>query len=162
MLSLLSLLSWKLHSIELRYSYFQCLFSVYRLAVDAKPVGLWCCRLKISELAQGFSDGCAIQVSWETCIKRKGLLWFLSIRSGTYHADAMSKEFILAFVSPYCNKKHKRWISVFVIHIKSVKIFVNLWEPSNQGLLTYCKVTEFWTVIVGLWRFRDEKKRYSM
>ena len=43
-----------------------------------------------------------------------------------------SKGFIVVFVSPYCNKKHKGWISVFVNHIKSVKICVNLWEPSNR------------------------------
>ena len=35
----------------------KCLYSVYRLAVDARPLGWWCSRLKNSELAQGFSDG---------------------------------------------------------------------------------------------------------
>ena len=41
----------------------KCLFPVYRLAVDARPVGWWWSGLKISELAQGFSDGYAINGS---------------------------------------------------------------------------------------------------
>ena len=50
-----------------------CLFSVYRLAVDAEPVGWWCSRLKISELAQGFSDGCAINGSQRHLHQQQGV-----------------------------------------------------------------------------------------
>ena len=53
---------------------------VYRLAMDARTLeGCWCGWLKISELAQGFSDGHTINGSQETfCSKHKGFLWFLS------------------------------------------------------------------------------------
>ncbi|MBQ0022292.1 MAG: hypothetical protein KBT29_03525 [Prevotellaceae bacterium] len=50
-------------------------FLVYRLALDTKTDWVRCSRLKISELAQGFSDGYSIDGSSETfCIKRKGLI----------------------------------------------------------------------------------------
>ena len=49
------------------------LYSVYRLAVDAKPVGWWCSRLKISELAQGFSDGYAINGSQRHSHQQQGV-----------------------------------------------------------------------------------------
>ena len=51
----------------------KCLYSVYRLAVDAKPVGWWCSRLKISELAQVFSDGCAINGSQRHSHQQQGV-----------------------------------------------------------------------------------------
>ena len=49
-----------------------------------KPLsGWWCSRLKISELAQGFSDCCSISGSQETfCIKHKGFFMFLSASTG--------------------------------------------------------------------------------
>ena len=51
----------------------KCLFPVYRLAVDAKPVGWWCSGLKISELAQGFSDGYAINGSQRHSHQQQGV-----------------------------------------------------------------------------------------
>ena len=57
-----------------------------------------------------------------------------------------SKGFILVFVSPYCNKKRKGWISVFVNHIKSVKICGNqaIDQPQGRQLLSsHCKFTEY-------------------
>ena len=50
--------------------------------IDANPWwGWWCSCQKISELAQGFSDGYSINVSQETfCIKRKGFFRFLFLR----------------------------------------------------------------------------------
>ena len=44
-----------------------------------------------------------------------------------------SKGFILVFVSPYCNKKHKGWISVFVNHIKSVGSVGTKQSVTGQG-----------------------------
>ena len=60
------------------------LFPVYRLAVDAKPVGWWCSRLKISELAQRFSDGYNIKGSLRHFASTaRGLYWFLWVHTTT-------------------------------------------------------------------------------
>ena len=47
------------------------------------PGGWWRGRLKISELAQGFSDGCAIHGSKRLASSSRGLSWFLWVRTAT-------------------------------------------------------------------------------
>ena len=62
------------------------------------PKGWWCSRLKISELAQGFSDCCSISGSQETfCIKHKGFFMFLSfLQAQTFTGE------------PLCAQSHQK------------------------------------------------------
>ena len=87
----------------------KCLFPVYRLAVDARPVGWWWSGLKISELAQGFSDGYAINGSQRHLHQAQGV--YLGFCESVLQQKTQGVDF------GFC---------------QSYKICENLWEPSNR------------------------------
>ena len=85
----------------------KCLFPVYRLAVDAKPVGWWWSGLKISELAQGFSDGYAINGSQRHSHQQQGV-YLGFCQSVTFLNDNTSSTFLNDNIDNRNNGKNRR------------------------------------------------------